>query len=839
MDDLMEKENDLLKVDLDLVNLSEMEHQESLLLKTTNENESSQNSTGFCVKQYEEKMDNLTKENFNLRLRLYFFEEKGGSFPEGTENLHKEIIDLKVQNEQLNRDLEEKQELLLQASQALEMIEKETKAEKENAEKTMSDLNLKIELLEEEKNALQQALANKTNYGNDTGYADFLGMVDSKDAEFQQRMLEMTQFSDNLKQEIEKLNRELNIYKNAKKECEATHSSILYERDELKDKLVQAETKTNEAIENLKKEVNDYKDKWACAECDILDLQAKCEDIDNERKKTLTLLRKSIEQAKSYQEDIDKLEKIIKKKASTNGGTIAKDDAKKDAEIRALKEELAKAQKKVQHLTSSELKEKNNEIEYLTTLINKMKTERQSLASNIPRFSFDHLFDDFNELKFQQAMEIKKQSQNKIQELLNELFSLANVKTQNQVQKIRQEMEVVVEKQQITDSALNRCAELCSYTLEHLHELAIFLSTLLQQKEFRDSLSDQSILKIQDIIVKSLDISQRNSIDNRFSLMPHNISNFNSFIQAARDSIADIRGLQQQVIIERKEDKLIQINMECGTCVDLKEKLKDINEEYEQLKQVNQILEDEIHDAKKIIESRDNEITNLKEDINSLQESEDELNVLLSDYNKTIQTLQVDKLNFESKWRTSAEKAEKLQSRLDSISADLETNWVTKMCYEVEVKKLKEEIVNSEAQIAAIRMEFEELRRVADTVNTINTIAIAEDDNKENENQSVVDKKNTRRTIEISDDRKVLLMANENSFSSNSVSTTCETCPKLVNQVHELKKYLARAVVKLEKQSEQKAIVDRHIQSQLHKTESFIQQARANMENIIKKNNSD
>lgn len=463
-----------------------------------------------------------------------------------------------------------------------------------------------------------------------------------------------------------------------------------------------------------------------------------------------------------------------------------------------------------------------------------MKTERESLASNVPRFSFDQLFNDFNELKFHQAMEIKKQSQHKIEELLNELFSLASKNTQNQVQKIKQEMEVVVEKQQITDSALNRCAELCSYTLEHLHELAIFLSTLLEQQEFRDSLSDQSILKIKDIIVKSLDISQRNSIDNRFSFLPHNISNFNSFIQASRDSIADIRGLQQ--IIE-KEDKTIQADMECRKCVELNEKLKEIDEEYEQLKRVNQLLEDEIHDAKKIIESRDDEITSLKEEINSLQESDDELNVLLADYNKTIQTLQVDKLNFEVKWKSSVEKAEKLQSRLDSIAADLETNWVTKMYYEMEVKKLKEEIVNSEAQIAAIRMEFEELRRVADTVNTINLNTIAEED-KENENQSVVDKKNTRRTIEISDDRKVLLMANENSSASNVVPTNCEACPKLHNQVRELKKYLARAVVKLEKQSEQKAIVDRHIQSQLHRTESFLQQARTNMESIIQKKES-
>jgi hypothetical protein len=88
------QESDLLKTDIDLMDLSEM-GRESILMKTCNEIETSAGK-GLCIKEYEDKMDSLNKENFNLKLRLYFLEEKNGSFPEGTETLQKELLDLKV-----------------------------------------------------------------------------------------------------------------------------------------------------------------------------------------------------------------------------------------------------------------------------------------------------------------------------------------------------------------------------------------------------------------------------------------------------------------------------------------------------------------------------------------------------------------------------------------------------------------------------------------------------------------------------------------------------------------------------------------------------------------------
>lgn len=55
-------------------------------------------SQGRSLREYEEQMTTLRKENFNLKLRIYFLEEKaGGTVGEGPD-LYKANIDLKVSN---------------------------------------------------------------------------------------------------------------------------------------------------------------------------------------------------------------------------------------------------------------------------------------------------------------------------------------------------------------------------------------------------------------------------------------------------------------------------------------------------------------------------------------------------------------------------------------------------------------------------------------------------------------------------------------------------------------------------------------------------------------------
>lgn len=86
--------SDISKTQFDLVDLSAMEQ-----CNFVPEDESLHpvvGPKGFCVKEYEEKMQSLEKENFNLKLRIYFLEDKNPNIPEGAETLYKQNIDLKV-----------------------------------------------------------------------------------------------------------------------------------------------------------------------------------------------------------------------------------------------------------------------------------------------------------------------------------------------------------------------------------------------------------------------------------------------------------------------------------------------------------------------------------------------------------------------------------------------------------------------------------------------------------------------------------------------------------------------------------------------------------------------
>lgn len=52
---------------------------------------------GRSVKEFEEQLTNLKKENFNLKLRIYFLEEKmGTNFTLDKDNIVKKYIELQV-----------------------------------------------------------------------------------------------------------------------------------------------------------------------------------------------------------------------------------------------------------------------------------------------------------------------------------------------------------------------------------------------------------------------------------------------------------------------------------------------------------------------------------------------------------------------------------------------------------------------------------------------------------------------------------------------------------------------------------------------------------------------
>uniref|UniRef100_A0A8C0IX19 CDK5 regulatory subunit-associated protein 2 n=1 Tax=Chelonoidis abingdonii TaxID=106734 RepID=A0A8C0IX19_CHEAB len=111
------------------------------------------------------QITDLKKENFNLKLRIYFLEERmQQKFDGPIEDIYKINIELKVEVESLKRDLQEREKLLIKASKAVESLAQGGDAEiqrvKEEAHKKVQQveeiLTSRINLLEENLKAAQE-----------------------------------------------------------------------------------------------------------------------------------------------------------------------------------------------------------------------------------------------------------------------------------------------------------------------------------------------------------------------------------------------------------------------------------------------------------------------------------------------------------------------------------------------------------------------------------------------------------------------------------------------------------------------------------------------------------
>lgn len=195
---------------------------------------------------------------------------------------------------------------------------------------------------------------------------------------------------------------------------------------------------------------------------------------------------------------------------------------------------------------------------------------------------------------------------------------------------------------------------------------------------------------------------------------------------------------------------------------------------------------------------------------------------------KTIQTLEVAKLKYESMWKESDEIAKKLETRLSHIEHDLEDNWLPKNTYETKIKEMQEEIVNAESQTEAIRMELEKVK--TESRISMHSKSRFEDNEERKENDPGTS--NVRRTIEISDDRKKLLMDGEDS------TVNCNDCPQYQKKIVDLKKHLQAAINKIKSQEKLKKIQERGIEKQISESQHVMQHVRENLESILKEKNS-
>ncbi|XP_073941606.1 uncharacterized protein isoform X2 [Choristoneura fumiferana] len=100
-------------------------------------------ASGISMKQYEEQLNGLRKENFHLKLRIYFLEEKlGTGSPPAVQGLLEHNVRLQVEVEELRRQLTDKQELLAVAAEAIDVLEHQGSMSLDSIENTINHSNI-------------------------------------------------------------------------------------------------------------------------------------------------------------------------------------------------------------------------------------------------------------------------------------------------------------------------------------------------------------------------------------------------------------------------------------------------------------------------------------------------------------------------------------------------------------------------------------------------------------------------------------------------------------------------------------------------------------------------
>ncbi|KAL3281603.1 hypothetical protein HHI36_004810 [Cryptolaemus montrouzieri] len=251
---------------------------------------------GRSVKEFEEQLGALKKENFNLKLRIYFLEERmGANFTLDKENIVKNNVELMVEIESLKKELQEKHELLCQAVKAMDLEEDEFK-------KIAQAKNVEIMTLKQEVEELQIQLQDgKYENDNDSSHRSY----HSEPIFFSSQISSLPESSSRTKMfqdRIAFLENELL----KEKENSASLQIILDQADTINKKYEQLQEesgKKDEMITNLREELDNAKNKITTLSLQIKDLEkfeAHSKDEIQRLTKFLAEKSKAVEELKEY-----------------------------------------------------------------------------------------------------------------------------------------------------------------------------------------------------------------------------------------------------------------------------------------------------------------------------------------------------------------------------------------------------------------------------------------------------------------------------------------------------------------------------------------------------------
>lgn len=211
--------------------------------------------------------------------------------------------------------MQDKQNLLIEAYKAIELLDEERSNDLEAADLKIEELNQKISSMRMEIVSLESQLleSKESNLGNDTGFTEFLGAVDgNKDADNRRMKSEWREKENQMKLQIQTL-------ANDKEMLNAKIAELKNAHGNSDQKSQQAEYKMQEQINLLEADLKLFKDRWASTQCDLQDAEEKLKQKKIEETKALEFLKRTLQDLQREREKINQLENKITELDTSTG----------------------------------------------------------------------------------------------------------------------------------------------------------------------------------------------------------------------------------------------------------------------------------------------------------------------------------------------------------------------------------------------------------------------------------------------------------------------------------------------------------------------------------------
>uniref|UniRef100_A0A8C6KQ89 CDK5 regulatory subunit associated protein 2 n=1 Tax=Nothobranchius furzeri TaxID=105023 RepID=A0A8C6KQ89_NOTFU len=619
----------------------------------------------LTMKDYENQITALKKENFNLKLRIYFMEERiQQKCDDSTEDIFKTNIELKVELESMKRELAEKQELLVSASKALESLagrdsgeprhvreqaQREMEALRAAFNKRIADLELCLRAAEEEVEKMaaiaEQEKLRSINMEKQLQLLSPSAAIPSPVQDLQLALQEKDHIIEQLQMTLKNQEAQIRQKSNAEEQTTAPStdelSDLIAEKDqELRVRFLNmGDINRLESINKmLTEELNQIKSSNESLTRTLEDsqnhnkslsvkLEEKDKEIDSEKKNALKrdkTIQGLTQVLRNKEKEIEELCQQIEDR----------DDALAKAREAAHKAQLQKYQGVEEH--QNLLMEKQTELAQLKGEHHAKVLEAQKLQRALGRREQE--LADLQQTKEQLEVELEdlQQQKKKGDKAVNDL--------NNQLKKLGGEMkdrESILEQQyqEILDQTKRKLLT---------HEATIErLTTMLADKE----------QQLQEYInmIKELEQSKSpGSNDNMLSKLRQRLKEKENALEQALD--------EKYAAIEEKDNEIHQLQLS------LREKERDLD-------RLNRLLahnEETINNFDSVIKEKDVELQHLANTLKNLQRAkqdvEDNLNRSLREKDSIISQLQ---LSLEGKTKDMEEIAQSMLNQSQTQARDL------------------------------------------------------------------------------------------------------------------------------------------------------------------------